>query len=496
MKRNILFYSIISLSTTFILMGCSDFLEEDTRGKVFDNVLSTQNGLEAALTGAYRGWANCWTYGFNNGWATEMTLGGDDLTCPPGTGNTQEFDRYDVKNTNSSSPTVFWGCYKAIQGANNIIDNYTSCNGTASVIEQIAGEAYFIRAYSYYWLVRCHGSIPLILKAAFDIEDLNIQTSSVKDVYTQIEADLAKAIDMLNDNRRNGEAGRPNKGTALALLAEVYLSEAGWPLKETEKYALAASTAKEVIENRAKYGFDLESSYDILYENDETNSGINKEDIFTIPCNRSNSNTINAMYGYWAYPGELGGWDVVFSELTFFNEFPDGIRKDATFATTVTTQDGKVLTWKELKNPRPYYKKLMKNENAPNYYNYASSIPMRMLRYTQTVLTYAEAKARSGGPDQLAYDCLNSIRERAQLPIYSGLSATDFANKCIDERVWELCGERVRWFDMVRLEIVQQIVSKKDPSDNQPLHAITEKDYIFPIPQHDELLNANLNSEE
>lgn len=494
MKRNILYSLVILSSITFTHTGCSGFLEEDTRGKVFDNVLTTQSGLEAALTGAYRGWANCWTYGFNNGWATEMTLGGDDLTCPPGTGNTQEFDRYDVKNTNSSSPTVFWGCYKAIQGANNIIDNYEACSGTANVIQQIAGEAYFIRAYSYYWLVRCHGDIPLILKAVFNLEDLKIQPSTVKEVYTQIEADLAKATEMLDNSRRNSEAGRPNKGSALALLAEVYLSEAGWPLKETEKYALAASTAKEVIENKGKYGFDLESSYEVLYENDETKSGINKEDIFTIPCNRANGNTTNATYGYWAYPGELGGWDVVFSELTFYKEFPEGVRKEATFATKVTTQDGKVLIWQELKNPRPYYKKLMKNEKAPDYYNYASSVPMRMLRYTQTVLTYAEAKARSGGPDQLAYECLNSIRTRAELPTYTGLSAEDFANKCIDERVWELCGERVRWFDMVRLEIIQQVLSKRDPSDNQPLHAITAKDYIFPIPQHDELLNVNLNT--
>lgn len=494
MKRNILYSLVILSSIVYTHTGCSGFLDEDTRGKVFDNVLSSQNGLEAALTGAYRGWANCWSYGFNNGWATEMTLGGDDLTCPPGTGNTQEFDRYDVKNTNSSSPTVFWGCYKAIQGANNIIDNYEACTGTANVIEQIAGEAFFIRAYSYYWLVRCHGDIPLILKAGFDLADLEIQPSTVKQIYTQIEADLAKAIEMLRDDRRNGEPGRPNKGAALALLAEVYLSEAGWPLKETEKYALAASTAKEVIDNKAKYGFDLEDSYEILYENDETKSGINKEDIFTIPCNRANGNTTNAMYGYWAYPGELGGWDVVFSELTFFKEFPEGVRKDATFATTVTTQGGKVLTWQELKNPRPYYKKLMKNEKAPDYYNYASSVPMRMLRYTQTVLTYAEAKARSGGPDQLAYDCLNAIRTRAELPAYSGLSTDEFLKNCLDERVWELCGERVRWFDMVRLEMVKQVVSKKDPSDNQPLHAITEKDYLFPIPQHDELLNANLNT--
>lgn len=414
---------------------------------------------------------------------------------PPGTGNTQEFDRYDVKNTNSSSPTVYWGCYKAIQGANNIIEHYQSCSGTPATIQSIAGEAYFIRAFSYYWLVRCHGAVPLILTSSFNVDDISTSPSSVKDVYNQIEQDLNNSISMLSDSRRNGDAGRPNKGSALAMLAEVYLSEAGWPLKETEKYAKAAETAKQVIDNHTAYGFDLEDSYAVLYENDETKSGINKEDIFTIPCNKDAGNTINAMYGYWAYPGELGGWDVVFSELTFYKEFPEGPRKDATFATTVTKQDGTVIKWQDLKYQRPYYKKLMKNPNVANYYNYASSIPMRMLRYSQTVLTYAEAKARSGGPDQLAYDLLNKIRKRAGLSSYSGLTASDFADKVVQERAWELCGERVRWFDMVRLEIVKDVVAKKDPKDNQPLHAITEKDYTFPIPIHDELLDSQLNSD-
>lgn len=493
--KKIIYYSAILSAATVLNTSCSDFLDEDTRGKVFDNVLTSQNGLESALVGAYRGWANCWTYGFNNGWATEMTLGGDDLTCPPGTGNTQEYDRYDVKNTNSSSPTVYWGCYKAIQGANNIIENYEQCQGDAAVVKCIAGEAYFIRAYSYYWLVRCHGKLPLMLTAKFDLVDLDKEVSLIKEIYTQIETDLGLAYNMLGDKRRNDEIGRPNRGSVAALLAEVYLSEAGWPLKETEKYAMAATKAKEVIDNKVKWGFDWEDSFDILYENDETKSGINKEDIFTIPCNQSNGNTINATYGFWAYPGELGGWDVVFSELTFFNEFPEGVRKDATFATKLTKEDGTVLAWQELKNPRPYYKKLMKSDKAPNYYSYASSLPMRMLRFTQTALTYAEAKARTTeGPDDLAYSCLNKVRTRAGLTTYSNLATPDFLDKCVQERAWELCGERSRWFDMVRLEIVNAVVAKKDSKDNQPLHAITEKDYLFPIPQYDELLNAKLNA--
>lgn len=488
-------YTVAVGATILLGTGCSDFLEEDLRGRIVgESVLTSQAGLESALTGAYRGWANCWSYGFNNGWATEMTLGGDDLTCPMGTGNTQEYDRYDVRTTNTSSPTVYWGCYKAIQGANNIILNYENTQGDQSIINQIAGEAYFIRASSYFWLVRCFGQLPLITTADFTTELLSVGTASIQEVYDLIENDLGKAETMLPDKKRDD--GRPNIGSAKALLAEVYLHEAGWPLKKQDRYAMAAAKAKEVIDNRGLYGYDLVATYDELYENDETKSGINAEDIFVIPCNKNAGNTINAMYGFWAYPGELGGWDVVFSELTFFNEFPDGPRKDATFATKVTTQEGVELTWQQLKHKRPYYKKLMKNENAPNYYNYASSIPMRMLRYTQTVLTYAEAKARSGGPDALAYECLNAIRERAELSTYSGLSADEFAAKVVDERAWELCGERVRWFDLVRLEILEEVNKKRDPEDIDRMSSDAwENHYLFPLPQHDLLLNPNIKNQ-
>jgi hypothetical protein len=495
MKNNIIYQGLAILIAASMTSSCSDFLDENTRGKVFDNVLATQNGLESALVGAYRGWANCWSYGFTNGWATEMTLGGDDLTCPPGTGNTQEFDRYFVHDTNSSSPTVYYGCYKAIQGANNVLEHADACKGDTAIISEIKGEAYFIRAASYFWLVRCHGAVPLITTAEFSESAIETDKASVSDIYAQIEGDLGKAINLLGNSRRNGEEGRPNKGAAKAVLAEVYLQEAGWPLKKDGYYAKAADMAKDVIMNRSKYGFDFEDSYDVLYENDETKTGYNKEDIFMIPCNKSAGNTINAMYGYWAYPGELGGWDVVFSELTFFNEFPEGPRKTATFAYSVTTKNGKVIPWQQLKYARPYYKKLMKSDKAPNYYNYASQIPMRMLRFSQTALTYAEAKARSGGPDDLAYEMLNTIRKRASLPTYSNLSASDFADKCVQERAWELCGERVRWFDMVRLELVESVIAKKDSKDNQPLHAVTKADYTFPIPQHDALLNAKLNAD-
>lgn len=478
--------------------SCSSYLDEDTRGKLTgDEILKTQVGLESALTGAYRGWANTWSYGFTNGWATEMTFGGDDLACPASTGaNTQEYDSYSVRSDNSSSASVFWGCYKAIQGANNIILNYENTQGDQDVIKVIAGEAYFIRALSYFWLVRCYGDLPMIVTSEFSVEQLTTEKSSVSDIYGLIVNDLKEAEIMLNNGRRNGEAGRPNIGSAKALLAEVYLFMAGWPLKDTSKYALAAEKAKEVIDNKGLYGFDLVKDWGVLFENDDSKSGINSEDIMVITTNKETENTANAFNGYWAYPSELNGWEVGYSEYNFFNNFPEGPRKDATFAITMKKEDGQIITWESLNTKHPYYKKLMKNRDASGFFEYKSSIPIRWLRYTQTVLTYAEASARATGTvNSQAQSLMKEIRDRAGLPEYSTMSANDFAKAVVQERAWELAGERVRWFDIVRLEMLAEVAAQRNPEEAVAIvgDPSNEKNYVFPIPEHDQLLNANMS---
>lgn len=108
---------------------------------------------------------------------------------------------------------------------------------------------------------------------------------------------------------------------------------------------------------------------------------------------------------------------------------------------------------------------------------------------------YAESKARAGALDQQVYDCINAIRTRAGLPTYAfgSLSATDFANKVVDERAWEFAAENQRFFDLVRLAKVKDANSNRNALET-PLSAstITEADYTFPIPFSDVLINPNL----
>jgi len=476
--------------------SCKSYLDEDTTGLLYGpNVLSTQDGLESALTGAYRGLGAQWTYGFLHPSANAAVLGADDVTTHPASNKAdwREFDQFNVSTTNQRSGAVYNGCYKAIQGANNVINNYQKTTGTQSTINIIAGEAYFIRGFSYYWLTRFYGSIPVVMSGEYSDTLLTIKKSSPEQVYNLIISDLKKAETMLPDTRR--DPGRPNAGSAKAFLADVYLTMAGWPLKQTDKYDLAAAKAKEVIDNSGKYGFALMPTFAAVFANDPA-VAIIPESVYQISGFTGGSGTANATYGNTAMPGEEGGWDDMFAELYFFRDFPEGPRKDATFRTQFglgTT----TIPWQNSLTKHPYYQKWYIKGNIVTS---SISLPSVMMRYAHVLTIYAEAKARgTGGPDQAAYDALNQIRLRGRasgtkaLSPTDGLTATQFADAVVQERAWEFACERTRWFDLVRLERVEAANANKSPDDLQPIKAITKANYWFPLPYSDTSINPNLN---
>lgn len=483
--------NILSLIIIFsMLIACGDYLEEEANGAlVGSSALESQEGLEAALTGAYKGWANTWGYGFIHATAIAATMGGDDVTTHKASNKAdfREFDQFNVPATNQRTQALYTGCYKAIQGANNVIANYERTVGDESVIQTIVGEAYFIRAVSYYWLVRLYGDIPLITQAEFSEDLLTMSKSTPEEVYVLIESDLAAAEEMVPDTKR--DPGRPNKGTVKAYLADVYLTEAGWPLKQTEKYSMAAAKAKEVIDNRDAYGFELLGSLEEVFENDPAKNGT-AETVFQISTFQGTGSTTNANYGWSAMPGEETGWDDFFAELQFFNDFPEGPRKEVTFRTEFIMADGTVVPWEESQTQHPYYEKYYIKGDVRNW---ASSVPESMMRYAHVLTIYAEAVARdTGTPDALAYESINAIRERAGLDPLADMSGPEFADAVVQERAWEFAAERTRWFDLVRLEMVEEANANKDPNDLQPIGDISKEDYNFPLPFSETSVNPNL----
>lgn len=471
-----------------LLTGCKNYLDEDPRGQVVgSNAITSVEGLDAALTGSYKGLSTTWVMGFTTSAVQAITMGGDDITTHPAS-NKQDFreaDQFNVTSQNGRTAVIWNGCYRTIQSTNNIINNYQKITGNSAKIDAIVGEAYFLRAFSYYWLVRGWGNIPLITTADYSPDLLTVQKSTPSDVYALIEADLLKAEQLVINTKR--DPGRPNKGSVKALLADVYLTEGGWPLRNTAKYALAAAKAKEVMDNRATYGFELYPDLAVLWSGTAAGS-YTSEDVFSLATSDTQWFSSNVTYGSAATPGEENGWDDFFSEITFYNNFPAGKRKDLTFYTTFQTANGASVPWQQSQTKHPYFRKF--RLQTPN--TSSSSLPASMIRYAHVLLIYAEAQARSGAPTTAAYAALNAVRNRAGLPAVSNLSATDFATAVVNERSWEFAAEWTRWFDLVRLEQVESANANKAADDLKPLKTITKANYWLPIPAADVNQNPNL----
>jgi hypothetical protein len=477
---------IFIITLLFLAAGCRKQLIEEPQGLVIGSEgLSSEAGLEGALTGAYGSLLVPWESGFTTVSQIAMTMGADDLTTHPGSNKEEfrEYDRFTVSSLNLRMVPIWRGCYKTIQSTNNIINNYTSVkDGNEATIKVIVGEAYFLRALCYYWLTRFWGAIPIIPSEKYSAEYLTIKKSTPAEVYKLIEADLAKAEELVPNTKR--AQGRPNKGSVKALMADVYLTEGGWPIKDATKYALAAAKAKEVIDNKAVYAFDLyQGGFLKIF------AGGTSEDVFTL-FTRGNWITYNSFYGLSTMPEDEGGWSDFFPEIKFFNDFPAGTRKDATFSTSFVV-GGNTIPWQNTTTKHPYYKKFTIQSGTKA--TYMSNNPVIMIRYAHVLLTYAEALARSGAaPDAAAYTALNDVRLRAGLTVVAGLSPADFLNTVMDERKWEFAGEWNRWFDLVRLEQVEAANAVKDPGDMTPTEAITKAKYLLPIPGADAQVNPNL----
>ncbi|MCF6361590.1 MAG: RagB/SusD family nutrient uptake outer membrane protein [Cyclobacteriaceae bacterium] len=484
--KNVSIILIILLS----LFSCSDFLEEDLSAQLTPEggSLTTLAGLNAALVGTYAPMTRTWITGYSTPGTHAILMGSDDLTTHKASNKApfREFDQYKVSDQNGRLPFVWSGAYKSIQGSNNIIANYKDTQGDEAEVNQIAGEAFFLRAYNYFWIVRLWGSAPLVLESqVYDESSLSISSSNEQAIYDQILEDLDMGISLMAD--RKLEAGRASAGAALAIKAEVYLNMAGWPLNQTDKYAMAATVAKDLIDNEAQYGFGLMDNFIDLWPSATINNDGNKEEVLSFTFGGAFRLDFNADRGSGARPGDEGGWDDYFCELTFYNEFPAQVRKDVTFQTELANG----TPFPNFGTGRPYYKKMQGPENT-----WQTLLNLTLERMAEVYFIYAEAQVMATGNtmDPDALEAVNKIVRRAYgLPLNTPDVSVDYTSltqdEIIAEKGWEFAGEYCRWFDLVRLQKVQEMVDKKDPSDLQPLGSIT---YYFPLPVSETQVNPNL----
>ncbi len=535
--KHTIFIKYLFIISIVIITSCDKLLHEDynINESVNIRIINTDEDLATAINGCYHKLAVI--IGSNNLYI--QTIYGDDIDLRY-YGNRSKIDDWQGNflyytpcelgfsnleyNTRLNEKTrMYWeDLYETIINTNNIIIQFE--NEANSFMERsVLGEAYLIRTYCYFRLVRIFNEVPIITD--LDI-DYHVQKSTTKDIYKFIENDLIRAVKLLPSN--NEQARIPYKsvhrGTAKAILAEVYLTMGGFPLFDNRGYANAAKYAKEVIDSANYFGFILEEDMETLWEDAEIYFEAVLASHYTcwFPAEYPNEFNNYDQGDNFTSGLVLGSYNSSFfgpdPEINFYNNFPKDYRRDITYLNypyifethssviDPSFQGGYVYFdtidfCTEMKFRKHY------NINTDNFgfldsYN---GFIIYIYRYAHTLLTYAEAKAHIGELDESAYEAINMVRRRAKkIDIYTeseydlktGLSQELFLDSVVWERAWEFCAEpEGRWFDLLRLEMVEEIPELRHPDQPGPPQEedINANIYFAPVPTEEIKLNPYLN---
>ena len=380
---------IISILGVLSLFGCVDLKQEPLSFLTPENVSYDESNMTTMANGLYRAlWG--WNYGYCCRLFT-LTLGADDVIA----GQLSK-TRVIVIDELRADATIseldvkyFWtNMYNLILNSNLMIEGISGSSGSFEEKKPYLGEAYFMRAFAYYNLVRIFGDVPAIIdsKSAQDVlGNENIGRNRVADIYDKIIVpDLIMAEEYLPEVPRTRDNSSVGKIAAQTCLSEVYLTMAGWPLKRTEYYAKAAEKAKQIIE--ASYNTHrLVEHYEDLWK--EVMKSDNTEHIFAINCSRLNS--MASQYGISFLAMEENGWSDYLADEAFYLKYPDDERKAFNYKTTYNRagRPGQTIIV-------PYKQSSMKAPFINKYRDYGTDAAQSdgiipIYRYADVLLIYA-----------------------------------------------------------------------------------------------------------
>lgn len=491
--------------------GCSKLSEDPKATLTPANYFHTQADLDAAVAAIFQGMVVDGGYAFD--FPLYSYFGSDDLTADPNLGKSdqREFDQLNGSSGNGSIAQHVWLTpWAAIYQCNNVTDNYQRVSGDKTTIDAAAAQAFFIRAWSYFVLVRTFGPVPVITTKVS--ADYRPPRDSIDKVYMQIVSDLKTAITLLPPYSGTTQpSGKATQNAARSLLAQVYLHMATWPMDQDSYYAQAAAEADSVIRSTQ---YTLMPDYGQIFTTND-----NSESVFALHFNVAGGNP-NRLFGdcsgAWEEYGLDGnfGWEEFYPEITYFNNAPVCKRTNEEFYTTLKLlqpdKTFKLVPYNSpmTRNQHPFYRKfragLVTGGVAEGIYETDSTIismnpstnkTTDLIRFAQVLLTYAEASdMASGAPTPDGYAAINLVRSRAgEPPLTPGLPKTAFRDSVVYERAYEFGAEMgIRWFDIQRLQLLPQIVSARSSLDNPispgNLSKIQDK-YYAPIPVNEMLKN-------
>lgn len=448
-------YSIklLALSSFLFIVSCDDFVAVDRP----NSQLTTDAVFENATT-ATAAMVDVYAQMRENGLLTGKSFGiscllgtyADELVSyENGAYTTADFYNNSLLASDAFVSLLWNSSYNQIYAANAIFEGVgNSASLAPSDKNQLQGEALFARALTYFYLVNLFGDVPYVSTTDY-VYNSTVPRMATEVVYKNIIADLETAITLLPSDYSKADRTRPNKATAQALLARVYLYHGD--------FAEAANMASAVLNDTSLYIWD-----------DNLDSVFLKESTSTIWQLASGSEGANTDEGstfiFFSGPPEL----VALSD-NFVSQFETNDLRKSHWIKTVTEGGG---LWYH-----PYkYKQDIASGSSLEY-----SI---IFRLAEQYLIRSEARARQG--DMIgAKEDLNKIRHTAGLPDTDATTQTTLLEAILQERKVELFTEYGhRFFDLKRFGKLDAVLGTK-PGWNAT-------DQLWPLPQSELLVNPFL----
>jgi hypothetical protein len=490
---------VYMLSFALMFSSCEDFLEEHPTGFLTPSeYYTTPEQIRAAVNGTYAGLDDIMGSGglevaTSPIYAVEY-ITGYSVRTRASTFEANQFLLLDDLDPQNSWLEPWWNAtFYNLENCNSVIKNLSESEILDEETRNMyLGEVYFLRAYYYFQGVRIFGDIPLKTEPTSDLSDVQIPKSPVSVIYDQIVEDLLAAEQ--SGLPWTDVTGHVNMGAIKSLLANVYLTMAGYPLERgQEYYNLAYTKAKEVIDSDE---FSLFTNYSELRNPTKENKG---EFIFMLQREAETAGN-RLHFDLMPYPAKsisispnYGG--ALSPHPAFFDSYDDSdIRKqEQVFYYSKHTKYGSPNDTINLEGTFIYkfWDDLAEETNR-------SGANFSLIRYADLLLMCAEAKASADGgttTDATAVNAYSQVRKRAfpDEPAAGSVSADDV----LKERFWELSFEFKNWFDMLRTRKafdvengqIVNLIGYQAP--NHP-KTFEESNLLFPIPLRETRLNPRL----
>jgi starch-binding outer membrane protein, SusD/RagB family len=432
--------------------GCKKFVVIDAPKTSVneENVYRADGTAIAVLTSIYIQMVTDGRFTGRTGISMLTGLSADELTLFNGVTDSRLIAYY--RNQLRSNPSEnfgseLWGgtgaslfnyifiCNAAIEGLNN------AASLSPSVKKQLQGEARFMRAFFYFYLVNFFGEVPLALTTDPAV-NATLARSPVPMVFQQIVADLQEAQELLSDNflnrnlqSSNGtlERVRPTKWAAAALLAKTYLYLGDYTNAEIEASKVINNTVLFLLPNINSVF--LKNSTEAIWQLQPVQPGRNTEDafVFMLPVTGPNA---------YANP--------VYLSPHILNAFEPGDwrRRGGNWVDSV------IVSGTSRFFPAKY---------KANITSGAATEYLMVFRLAEQFLVRAEARAQQnniGG----AQEDLDKIRTRAGLPDTKASDIASLLAAVLNERQVEFFTELGhRWLDLKRTGSLNTVMSSVTP---------------------------------